>query len=258
MASPSLSIPVVVLAALGLAGAAAAQDAAPLVRPDSARAQEPWHAQLDLGFQDIGGNRSLTVFNGTGTLERRGQSDYILTTKMEAHYGTSSGFEAVNYQALAIRYDVHPRTTISPFLGLDVQRDASRLIATRAQVGTGINYNTDYADDRRTYFSLGIVAEHIDYFASVSPAATDHFRWMVRASTARPIAPVARIEVTFKLQPSFTDGGDYLVGFAFGLRFVLSKRLGFATKFEYREDSRPAVGVLPDDHSLTAALSFVW
>ncbi len=225
-------------------------------RRDTVRAPLPWHIQFDLGFQDVGGNSNLTVFNTVVLLERRQQGDYLLSTKLDVRYGNSSGIEAVNYQTLGLRFDWHPRKLVSPFLGADITRDRVRLIAMRAQGGTGLNFNTDIRDNRRTYFSLGLLFDHEVYLAGVTPGETDKWRWILRASTTRLVGTSTRIEATAKLHPSTRDFSDYLAHVTAAVRVAVTRHLGFTTRYEYRRDSRPALGVLPEDRSLTVALSF--
>jgi len=222
-------------------------------------APTPWHFQVDLGFQDIGGNRELTVVNTGFAVEHRSQDNYILSTKLEIRYGNSNGEEAVNYQGLGLRFDLHPRAQVSPFVGADLVRDRVRLIGLREQGGLGINYNTDIRDDRRTYVSFGLLFDHQEYLAGVDPAyVVDDTRWMVRVATTRLIGPAARIEGTAKVQPSTSDGSNYLAALVASVRLTLTRQLGLTTRFEYRRDSHPAPGVLPDDHSLAVSLSLAW
>jgi hypothetical protein len=221
-------------------------------------APAPWRFQLDLGFQDAEGNRNLTVFNGLYTMERRSADNFILGSKLDVRYGKSNGVEAVNSQALSLRFDWHPRSPISPFFGVDVQRDPIRKIALRAQGGTGFNFNTDIRDDRRTYFSLGLVFDHQDHSEGVSPASVDDTRWMLRASRTRLYGPATRVEFTAKLQPATRDLQDYLASAVAAVRVGLTRRTGLTTRLEYTRNSRPAPGIVPDDRSLSVALSFGW
>jgi hypothetical protein len=218
----------------------------------------PWRFQVDVGFQDVTGNRDLTVANAVFTVERRPNDRLILNLKLEGRYGRSNGVEAVNYQLARIRFDWNPRNVISPFIGLDVARDPVRKSASRIQGGTGFNINTDIREAHRTFFSLGIVADHQVYTAGVTPATTDDKRWMVRASTQRLVGPGTRIEGVAKLQPALDDLHDYLAVFEASVRVSLTRKIGLTTKMEWNRDSRPPDGVRPDDRSLSAALSVAW
>ena len=220
--------------------------------------QLPWRFQIDVGFQAVGGNSDLTVLNSAVAVERRTQDQYILNTKVEARYGKSNGVESVNYQALSLRYDYHPRAQLSPFLGLDFQHDPIRKIRLRAQGGVGFNLNLDIRDDRRTYLSAGLVFDHQEYLQGVSPGSVDDKRWLLRAATVRLLGPATRIEATAKYQPTIDDFGDYLAAVSASVRVSLTRRMGISTKVEFKRDSRPATGVVPDDRSLSVGLSFAW
>jgi hypothetical protein len=218
----------------------------------------PWRFQLDFGFQDVSGNRNLTVFNSAFTVERRQQDRFTMTNKIEARYGKSNGVEAVNYQAIGLRFDWHPRAPISPFLGLDVQRDLIRKIEVRAQGGMGANFNLDTRDDRRTYVSVGLVFDHQQLTPDVSPRTADDTRFYLRAARTRLLGPTTRIELTAKIQPSTRDLGDYLASGLAIVRLNVTRRLGLALRFEILRDSKPAPGVSPNDRSLSASLSLAW
>ena len=218
----------------------------------------PWRFQVDLGFQDQKGNSDITVGNTAFTVERRPRDRLILNLKLEARYGRSNGTEAVNYQLARIRFDWNPRNVISPFIGLDVARDAVRKSALRMQGGTGVNINVDVRDDHRTFLSLGFVGDHQVFTPDVTPATSDDFRWMLRAATQQALGQGTRIEGVAKVQPSFKDPGDYLASVEWSVRVALSRKLGMTTKFEWRRDSRPPAGVERDDRSISAGLSLAW
>lgn len=218
----------------------------------------PWRFQVDVGFQDVTGNRDLTVANGVFTIERRPGDRLILNLKLEGRYGRSNGVEAVNYQLARIRFDWNPRNIVSPFIGLDMARDPVRKSAFRIQGGTGINLNVVIREAARTYFSLGLVADHQEYTAGVVPASSNEQRWMLRAATQRLIGPGTRIEGIAKLQPALKDARDHLAVIEASVRVALSRKIGLVTKMEWSRDSRPPTGVRPDDRSLSAALSVAW
>jgi hypothetical protein len=241
-------------------------------RPDSARAaqvpvprirvpapiQPPWKFQLDLGFQDIAGNRELRVFNGAFTIERRRQDAFLLNTKLEARYGESNGSRSVDAQSARLRFDWRPRALVSPFLGLDLVRDPIRRIALRTQVGTGFNLNLSATDENRTLLSLGFVGDFQTYTSGVSPSHAEDTRLHWRAATTRLWGQALRFDGTAKVQPTTRTFGDYLVTVDLQLRFSLTRRTGLVTRYVYGRDSRPAPGVKPDDRTFDFSLSFVW
>ena len=265
--------PFCVVAFLMAPGLARAQDTT-RVRADSAAAapdssQVPripvpppvppaWRYQLDFGFQDIAGNRDLTVVNSAFVVERRRQDRFTLNFKLETRFGRSNGVESVNQQQARLRFDWRPKAPLSPFLGLDLARDPIRKVALRAQVGTGANITVDGRDAHRTWLSLGFVQDHTEYTPGTVPASTDDTRWMVRAATIQLLGQTTRIESVARYQPSTRDIADYLATFEASVRVSLTRRMGFTTKFEFARDSRPATGVRTDDRGLSAALSFAW
>jgi hypothetical protein len=218
----------------------------------------PWRFQIDVGFQDVTGNRDLTVANAVFIVDRRPGDRLILNMKLEGRYGRSNGVEAVNYQLARVRFDWNPRNIVSPFLGLDMIRDPVRKSAFRIQGGAGANVNLDIREASRTSVSFGIVADHQVYTAGVVPATTDEQRWMFRATTQRLIGPGTRMEGVAKLQPRIDASHDYLAVIEASVRVALSRRIGLTTKMEWSRDSRPPDGVKPDDRSLTAAFSIAW
>ena len=262
-----------VVALVLLPGLARAQDTT-RVRADSAAAaadttQVPhipvpppvppaWRYQLDFGFQDIAGNRDLTVVNSAFVVERRRQDRFTLNLKLETRFGRSNGVESVNQQQARLRFDWRPRAPLSPFLGLDLARDPIRKVAWRAQVGTGANINVYTRDANRTWFSLGFVQDHTEYTPGTVPASTDDTRWLLRAATTQLLGQTTRFESVARYQPSTHGVADYLASFEASLRVSLTRRMGFTTKFEFARDSRPATGVQTDDRGLSAALSFAW
>ena len=217
-----------------------------------------WRFQLDFGFQDMSGNRDLTVVNGAFVVERRRQDRFILNFKLDGRYGRSNGVESVNYQLARLRFDWAPKSLISPFLGLDLARDPIRKVALRAQIGTGANLNLNTRPEARTYFSLGFVQDHQEYTAGTVPASANDTRWMARASTTQLLGQATRIEGIARYQPSTRDLADYLAMVEVSVRVSFTRRMGFTTKYEYIRDSKPATGVEPDDRGLTVALSFAW
>lgn len=218
----------------------------------------PWRFQIDVGFQDVTGNRDLTVANAVFAVERRPRDRLILNLKLEGRYGRSNGVEAVNYQAVRLRFDWNPRNVISPFIGLDAARDVVVKSALRLQGGAGANINLDVRDAQRTYLSFGVVADHQVFTADVTPSSTDDTRWMFRAATQRLIGQVTRIDAIAKLQPAIRDRRDYLAVFEASIRVALSRKIGQTTKFEWARDSRPPAGVRLDDRSLSVAMSVAW
>ena len=218
----------------------------------------PWRFQIDVGFQDVSGNRDLTIANAVFTVERRPRDRLILNLKLEGRYGRSNGVEAVNYQLARVRLDRNPRNVVSPFLGLDVVRDPVRKSLLRVQAGTGLNINTDTRDAYRTYFSFGMVADHEVFPAGTVPSTADDRRWMLRGATQRLLGQVTRIDAIAKFQPAVDDANDYLAVFEAALRVSLTRRIGLTTKMEWARDSKPPAGVRPDDRSLTASLSVAW
>jgi hypothetical protein len=242
-------------------------------RPDSARAatqvpvprirvpaplQPPWRFQLDLGFQDIAGNRDLRVFNGAFTIERRRQDAFLLNTKLEARYGESNGSRSVDAQSARLRFDWHPRELVSPFLGLDFVRDPIRRIALRTQVGTGLNLNLARTDENRTLLSLGFVGDFQTYTHGVAPSHTEDTRIHLRAASTRLWGQAIRFDATAKVQPNTRTFEDYLATLDLQLRFSLTRRTGLVARYQYGRDSRPAPGVKPDDRTFDFSLSFVW
>jgi hypothetical protein len=248
-------------AALGVATGARAQDSAATPVPRVAvppPVPPPWRFQFDLGFQDQKGNSDITVGNTVFTIERRPRDKLILNLKLEARYGRSNGKEAVNYQLARIRFDWNPRNVISPFVGVDIARDPVRKSELRMQGGTGININVDIRDDHRTYLSLGVVGDHQVFTPDITPATSDDFRWMLRAATQQQLGQATRLEGVAKVQPAFHEPHDYLASVEASVRVALSRKLGMTTKFEWRRDSRPPLGVQRDDRSLSAGLSLAW
>jgi hypothetical protein len=234
------------------------RDTAPVQVPATPPPPPPWHILFDLGWQDVGGNSALTVFNSAVLVEHRPKGDYLVSTKLEVRYGTASGLEAVNYQGIGLRADWHPHKRVSPFFGADATRDRTRLIGIREQIGVGLNLNTDTRDEWRTYFSLGMLYDHEEYLAGVTPGPSVNARRILPASTPRPIGASTHIDLTAKLHPSVSDFSNYLVHVTAGVRATITRHLGFTARYEYRRDSRPppGLGVLPEDRSLTVALSF--
>lgn len=217
-----------------------------------------WRYQLDFGFQDIAGNRDLTVVNSVFVVERRRQDRFTLNFKLETRFGRSNGVESVNQQLARLRFDWRPKAPLSPFLGLDLARDPIRKVAWRAQIGTGANINLDTREVSRTFVSVGFVQDHTEYTAGTLPAASDDTRWIMRAATTRLIGQTTRIESVARYQPSTHDVADYLATFEASVRVSLTRRMGFTTKFEFARDSKPATGVQTDDRGLSASLSFAW
>ena len=103
-----------------------------------------------------------------------------------------------------------------------------------------------------------MVFDHQEYLEGVSPGSIDDKRWLLRAATVRLLGPVTRIEATAKIQPAIDDVSDYLLAASASVRVSLTRRMGINTKVEYKRDSRPATGVVPDDRSFSVALSFAW
>jgi len=218
----------------------------------------PWRFQVDLGFQDLSGNRDLTVLNSGFTVERRPQDRFVLNLKVEGRYGRSNGSEAVNTQSTHLRFDWLPRQRLSPFFDASLVRDHIRKIALRAQVGTGFNVNVDTRDARRTWLSFGFLEDHQSFTAGIVPSHTSETRWQVRAATARLIGQSTRLEASAKYQPASDDVADYLAGVDVAIRFGLTSRMGLATRFNWARDSRPVAGVEQDDRALTVGLSLAW
>jgi len=244
------------------ADSAAARADSPAVVVPRIRVPPPvipaWRFQLDFGFQDMAGNRDLTVVNGAFVVERRREDRYIFNFKLEGRYGRSNGVESVNYQLARLRFDWTPKALLSPFLGLDLARDPIRKVGLRTQLGTGANINTDTRPEARTYFSFGFVLDHQEFIAGTVPATSDDTRWMFRGSTTQLLGQTVRFEAAARYQPSTRDAADYLLLAEASLRVSLTRSMGFTTKYEFIRDSKPAPGVATDDRGLTAALSFAW
>ncbi len=218
----------------------------------------PWRFQLDFGFQDVSGNRDLTVFNGGFTVEHRRQDRFILNGRLESRYGRSNGVTSVESQAARLRFDWRPRALVSPFLGLDANRDLIRKTVLRLQGGTGANINLDVRDARRTLVSFGLAFDYQQFTAATTPRVSRDVRFLTRFQTQRLISGTTRFDLTAKFQPTTEDARDYLAGIDAALRVSITRRMGLTTRLEYAYDSRPAPGVKPGDRSLTVALSFAW
>jgi len=220
--------------------------------------QPPWKFQVDLGFQDVSGNRDLAVFNSAFTMERLRPERLLLATRLEARYGRSDGQTSVNSQLARVRLDLTPLALISPFLGLDLSRDEIRKMALRAQIGTGLNLNTSTRDESRTQFSLGFVGDFQRFTAGVAPNHAEDTRLYTRFRTTRLFAQSTRFEATLRLQPALHDFADYLLNGDVALRFTVTRRVGFLTRYEYARDSRPPPGVQPADRIFNLSLSIAW
>jgi hypothetical protein len=220
--------------------------------------QPPWKFQVDLGFQDVSGNRDLTVFNSALSVERLRSDRLLLATRLEARYGRSNGQTSVNSQLARIRLDLTPRDPVSPFLGLDLSRDEIRKMALRAQIGTGLNFNVSVRDENRTLFSLGFVGDFQRFTAGVTPTHAEDSRLYTRFQTVQLFGQSTRFETVLKLQPTLRDFADYLLSADVSLRVAITRRVGFLTRFEYGRDSRPPSGVQPSDRSFNLSLSIAW
>jgi len=220
--------------------------------------QPPWRFQLDLGFQDVSGNRDLTVFNSAFSMERLRPDRLLLVTRLEARYGRSDGQTSVNSQLARVRLDLTPLALISPFLGLDLSRDEIRKMALRTQVGTGLNLNTSVRDESRTQVSLGFVGDFQYFTAGVTPGHAEDSRLYTRFQTRRLFAQSTRFDAAIRLQPATRDFADYLLNVDAALRFTVTRQIGFLVRFEYARDSRPPPGVQPADRSVNLSLSIAW
>jgi hypothetical protein len=221
--------------------------------------QPPWRFVLDLGLQDVAGNRDLTVFNGAFTVERRRQDRFLLSSKVEGRYGESNGSTSVNTQSLKTRFDWAPRDPISPFVGLDFVRDPIRKLALRTQVGTGLNFNLVYREENRTLLSVGFVGDFQKYVEGVSPAHAEDTRLYLRGRTTRLFGPVTRFELTAKFEPSTEDFADYLANVDAQLRVGISRRTGILLRYEWWYDSAPVDNtVLRADRALNVSLTISW
>ena len=247
------------VAALGfLPGRLRAQDST-TVHGDSAATRAPaWRYQADFGFQDMSGNRELTVVNGSLEVEHEQHETYILNLRVEARYGSDNQEESVDYQLTEDRFDWRPEQRFSPYLTLDAARDPVRETALRLQEGTGINVNIERREDDRTTLSLGVINDYHQRTAGIVPGVEREARWSVRGASAVELGPITRLEVEARYQPSFKGAADYLVTAEAALRVAITKHIGFLTRFQFLRDSRPATGVQPDDHALTAAFSLAW
>jgi putative salt-induced outer membrane protein YdiY len=279
--------PCALLALLAVPRVAAGQDST-RVRPDSAReradstrrsataqrpdtpqvqvprvrvpppVQPPWRFQVDLGFQDVAGNRDLTVFNSAFTVERLRQDRLLLVTHLEARYGRSQGQTSVNTQLARVRLDWTPRARISPFLGLDLNRDPIRKLKLRTQLGTGLNLNISVRDESRTQLSVGFVGDFQRFTAGVAPGHAEDTRLYTRFHATRLFAQSTRFEASVRVQPALQTFADYLLSADASLRFAVTRQIGFLTRYEYLRDSRPPAGVQPADRSFNLSLSIAW
>ncbi len=218
----------------------------------------PWRFQLDFGFQDIAGNRDLTVFNGGFTAEHRRQDRFIFNARLESRYGRSNGVTSVESQAARLRFDWRPRAPLSPFLGLDANRDLIRKTVLRLQGGTGANVNLDIRDAHRTLISVGLAFDYQQFTAATTPRVSRDIRYLTRFQTQQLINSTMRFDLTARFQPTTEDARDYLAALDAALRVSLTRRMGLTTRLEYGYDSRPAPGVKPGDRAVSVALSFAW
>jgi hypothetical protein len=229
-----------------------------LAAPCTGQEQPPgWHVQLELGFNGSTGNSSFSILR-TGARATHLQTDvaeFEFSTLLR--YGMSDEKVIANDQKVAIKLDLWPQDTWSPFAFVDASRDLIRKLDFRSNGGAGAKYTLWDGESGDASLSAALIWDYQNF--RLDPGS-DHAeseslaRWSIRAKGEKTLSETTTVEYTTFYQPVWDRTSDFLVTMTTSVSTKVLKDISLSIEHEFLHDSVPPPGVGPDDQKFSVLL----
>jgi hypothetical protein len=225
---------------------------------------DPWRVSAEFSLTDQSGNRQLRLLTGGLNATHLQRESFRFDAGFRSRYGRSEGeLVALNHQG-SLAFDLRPRSTWSPFVLFDAERDQFRRLGLRLSSGAGAKYTLHRAEEGPDEASISLALLHAyeriqrdatgDPEVDAAPLRTHTARWSLRARTTRQVREGVTFRHTTFYQPVWDQVADYLLRSDTSIRVLLTERLALSVEYQLKRDARPPEGVAPNDRLLTTGL----
>ncbi|HUE97396.1 MAG TPA: DUF481 domain-containing protein [Longimicrobiaceae bacterium] len=222
-----------------------------------------WKISAEFSLTDQSGNKTLRLLTGGLNVSHLQRDEYRLDGSIESRYGRSDGELVALSQSASLAFDLQPRSSWTPFLSTDAERDEFKRLDLRLSSGAGLKHTFYSAGFEETSLSLAMLYS----YQRIGPSRTGEAqppagivevnhsaRWSLRARTDHELRDGITLRHTTFYQPIWDDVANYLLRSETGLKILLTERLALSVDYQLKRDARPPDGVEPNDRLLKTGL----
>lgn len=235
------------------------------VRLGAQQAPEPppkadrWKVSAELSYTDQSGNKVLRLLTGGLNISHLEKDRFKLESSLQSRYGKSDGEVVARNHYGSLIFDLHPNDPWSPFLYANAERDPFKRLDLRLSSGAGAKYTPYRADKGGGELSLSLALLHS--YEDLRPSDREPFpdsrnraRWSLRFRGGEEIRSGINVQQTSFFQPTWGEMADYLLRSQTGMKVLLTERLALSVEYQLNRNSRPPVGVEPEDRLFKTGL----
>lgn len=229
-----------------------------LTVPATAQGQDDhWRGQLEVGFNGASGNSSFAILR-TGAKATHLRTDVAeFEASFLVRYGKNDEKVIANDQKGALKLDLWPQATWSPFLFVDAARDVIRKLDFRSTGGAGVKLALWSGEAGKGSLSGALLWDHQNFKVdpgSTSPNTENLARWSFRMKAEKTIGTSTSAEHVTFYQPAWNRSGDYLVTVANSVSTKVLENVSLSLQHEFLHDAEPPEGVKQDDQKFSVLL----
>lgn len=225
----------------------------------SAAQQRPdrWSGQVEFGFNGAAGNSSFSILRTGGRVRHLQTQTAEFEGSLLVRYGKNQERVIADDAKAALKMDLWPKDTWSPFVFADWSRDKVRRLDTRFSGGAGAKLTLWRGESGSASMSGAVLYDHQNFRAapgSAAPPSESLARLSGRTKFEKKLSRTSTFEHVAFLQPAWDDPADYVLDVTHSLSTQVLGRLALSVEHQFLRDAVPPPGVEPTDHRFSVVL----
>ena len=231
-----------------------------LAVPMASQAQERpdrWSGQVELGFNGASGNSSFSILRTGGRLRHLQTELAEFEGSVLIRYGKNEERVIADDAKAALKMDLWPKDTWSPFVFADWSRDKVRRLDTRFSGGAGTKLTLWRGESGSGSVSGAVLYDYQNFGAAPGSAAAPSeslARLSARTKVEKKLSKSSTFEHVAFLQPAWEDPADYVLDVTHSLSTQVLGRLALSVEHQFLRDAVPPPGVESTDHRFSVVL----
>lgn len=231
-----------------------------LAVPAASHAQERpdrWSGQVELGFNGASGNSSFSILRTGGRLRHLQTELAEFEGSLLVRHGKNEERVIADDAKAALKMDLWPQATWSPFVFADWSRDQVRRLDTRFSGGAGAKLTVWRGESESASISGALLYDYQNFGdapGSAAPPSESLARLSARTKFEKKLSKSSTFEHVAFLKPALDDPADFALDVTHSLSSQILGRLALSVEHQFLRDAVPPPGVEPTDQRFSVVL----
>ncbi len=213
--------------------------------------------EVDGALDTKRGNTDSDSYTASMKLTYDNNVSYVVWSELSFTYGEASGVKNANKTFAHIRYIHKLKKNLDWEAFVQSQSNEFTKVDERLLGGGDLRIHVHSNRLGTLYFGVGGFFEYITYTTSIDPNE-NNVRASIYGAYKKAFTQETELSYLLYYQPKMTNFNDYILLNILELKVLVYKQLFIHFNINYREDSRPAIGVKSLDISQTTSFSYTF